>query len=284
MSNPAHTQRQTAYLQALYLQAMDIQTWVRKTTVPTDALEAKPVAGRADIPAVETPPLPIEAPPAASREVSGETAIETASAIAPDALEFEMSQPAGDVSRLDWPQLRSAVASCTACVLHESRTQTVFGVGDQQAQWLVIGEAPGVDEDSQGEPFVGRAGKLLNNMLQAVGLKREQAYIANILKCRPPDNRDPRPEEIAQCEGYLQQQVALIQPKVILAVGRVAAHNLLKSNETLGNMRGSLHRYGNIPVVVTYHPAYLLRKPRDKGKAWDDLRLALKVVNGELRQ
>lgn len=191
-----------------------------------------------------------------------------------------------DVSQLGWPQLRSAVASCTACVLHESRTQTVFGVGDPQAQWLIIGEAPGSEEDKQGEPFVGHTSNLLNNMLQALGLKREQVYITNVLKCRPPDNRDPRPAELAQCEGFLQRQVALIQPKVILAMGRVAAHNLLKSKEPLGRMRGSLHRYkhhhGEVPVVVTYHPAYLLRTPRDKAKAWEDLRFAMKVVQGEV--
>lgn len=187
------------------------------------------------------------------------------------------------VNQLDWPQLETKVSSCTACALHESRTNTVFGVGNHQAQVMVIGEAPGADEDQQGEPFVGRAGKLLNNMLLAIGYKREQVYIANILKCRPPDNRDPRPEEITQCEHFLKRQVELIQPKVILAVGRIAAHNLMKVETPIGKMRGKLHHYGQTPVVVTYHPAYLLRKPSEKARAWDDLRFALEIIGGKNR-
>jgi DNA polymerase len=160
--------------------------------------------------------------------------------------------------------------------LHGTRTQTVFGVGDRRADWLVIGEAPGADEDQQGEPFVGRAGQLLNAMLFAIGLAREQVYIANILKCRPPGNRDPRPEEVVCCEPYLFRQIELIQPKIILAVGRIAAQNLLKTDTPIGKLRGQLHRFGaaGIPVVVTYHPAYLLRSPTEKRKAWDDLQFA----------
>lgn len=181
-----------------------------------------------------------------------------------------------DTCTLDWDALRARVLSCTACALHERRTQAVFGVGNRQAQWMVIGEAPGADEDRQGEPFVGRAGKLLNNMLLAVGLKREEVYIANIVKCRPPNNRDPQPEEARSCEAYLQRQIALIRPKIILAVGRIAAQNLLKTERTVGALRGKKHSYEEtgIPVVVTYHPAYLLRSPQEKRKAWDDLQLA----------
>jgi DNA polymerase len=156
----------------------------------------------------------------------------------------------------------------------------VFGVGNRNADWLVIGEAPGKDEDLQGEPFVGRAGQLLNAMLQAIGLRREQVYIANILKCRPPDNRDPRPEEVECCEPYLLRQVELIAPKLILAVGRVAAQNLLKTDTPIGKLRGRVHdfRATGIPLIATYHPAYLLRSPMEKRKAWQDLQLAVKTM------
>ena len=180
-------------------------------------------------------------------------------------------------AQLDWPALAACVAECTRCALAQGRTQTVFGVGDRAARWLVIGEAPGAEEDKRGEPFVGRAGQLLNAMLAAIGLAREQVFIANILKCRPPANRDPRPEEVLACSGFLERQIALIQPTIILAVGRIAAQNLLKVDTPIGRMRGTLHHYGDrsIPVVVTYHPAYLLRTPSDKRKAWDDLCMAL---------
>ena len=173
----------------------------------------------------------------------------------------------------DLELLRAEVAGCTRCVLHESRTQTVFGVGDPHADCLVIGEAPGAEEDRRGEPFVGRAGQLLNAMLRAIGLAREQVYIANILKCRPPGNRDPDPAEVALCETFLSRQVELIAPRIILTVGRIAAHNLLGETTAIGKMRGRHYTYGrdNIPVVVTYHPAYLLRSPGQKPKAWQDL-------------
>jgi DNA polymerase len=178
-----------------------------------------------------------------------------------------------------WEELAARVASCMACSLHHSRTQTVFGVGDREAEWLIIGEAPGADEDRQGEPFVGRAGRLLNAMLEALGLQRSQVYIANILKCRPPNNRDPLPQEAASCEIYLRHQMTLLQPRIILALGRVAAQNLLKTSVSLGRLRGVVHQYPDttIPLVVTYHPAYLLRSPREKNRAWQDLRLALRV-------
>jgi uracil-DNA glycosylase family 4 len=178
-----------------------------------------------------------------------------------------------------WAQLRSAVSSCQACPLHETRTQTVFGVGNELADWLFVGEAPGADEDAQGEPFVGRAGKLLNAMLFALGLAREQVFIANVLKCRPPNNRDPRPEEVAACEHFLRDQIGLIKPRIIVALGRHAAHNLLKTDQPLSRLRGKIHTYENTPLIVTYHPAYLLRSPAEKGKAWADLCMAQKQVS-----
>lgn len=185
-----------------------------------------------------------------------------------------------------WLQLEREVAGCTKCELHKTRTQAVFGVGNRSADWLIVGEAPGRDEDRQGEPFVGRAGQLLNAMLAALGLAREDVYIANILKSRPPDNRDPRPEEVAACEPYLKQQIALINPKIILAVGRVAAQNLLKVDTAIGKLRGQRLEYPQprVPLVVTYHPAYLLRSPQEKRKAWQDLLLARQIHREALQQ
>jgi DNA polymerase len=178
----------------------------------------------------------------------------------------------------DWPELRDTVASCTRCALHESRTQTVFGVGNPDADWMIIGEAPGAEEDRRGEPFVGRAGKLLDEMLRAVGQGRDTVFIANILKCRPPNNRDPEPDESAQCRGYLERQIQLVQPKIILAVGRIAAQLLLDTDTPVGRLRGSLHHLDQTPLVVTYHPAYLLRSPSQKRKSWDDLCLARRIA------
>jgi uracil-DNA glycosylase len=183
-------------------------------------------------------------------------------------------------STMNWESLARCVADCTKCNLHGGRTQTVFGVGNRAADWMIIGEAPGAEEDARGEPFVGRAGQLLNAMLQAIGLQRQQVYIANILKCRPPNNRDPLPEEVQQCWPYLKRQIELIGPKVILAVGRIAAQNILMSEETIGRLRGKIHMHAEsgVPVVATYHPAYLLRKPADKRKAWEDLQLACRAL------
>ena len=177
----------------------------------------------------------------------------------------------------EWERLRSEVATCTRCALHSSRTQGVFGVGNLQADWLVIGEAPGAEEDRRGEPFVGRAGQLLDAMLKAIGLSREtNVFIANVLKSRPPGNRDPKPEEVAACLPYLMRQIALMRPRLILAVGRIAAQNLLATDMSLGRLRGKVHHFGelNTPLIVTYHPAYLLRNPGDKRKAWEDLKFA----------
>lgn len=179
----------------------------------------------------------------------------------------------------DWQALERQVADCRQCELCEGRRQTVFGVGDRHARMMVIGEAPGAEEDRQGEPFVGRAGQLLNAMLRAAGLSREQVYIANILKCRPPNNRDPQPAEVAQCLPYLRRQIELVAPRLLLCVGRIAAQNLLQTAQTIGRLRGKTHHLETgLPVVVTYHPAYLLRSPGEKRKAWQDLKLAIGIL------
>jgi len=182
------------------------------------------------------------------------------------------------VNGFDWQALEQAVQVCSACELHAGRTNAVFGVGNQTADWLFVGEAPGAEEDKQGEPFVGRAGQLLNAMLAALNLSRDQVYIANVLKCRPPLNRDPQMAEVEQCEPYLLRQIQLIQPKIIVALGRFAAHSLLRTELAVGRLRNQQHDYHGIPLVVTYHPAYLLRNPADKKKVWDDLCLARTVV------
>ncbi|MBL8352431.1 MAG: uracil-DNA glycosylase [Burkholderiaceae bacterium] len=211
------------------------------------------------------PPLPDVAP-----DVAPDAAADAAPA----------APAAAPAAGLDWPGLRAAVAGCRACGLCESRRQTVFGVGHPHAHCMVVGEAPGEQEDLQGEPFVGPAGKLLDRMLAALGLTRgaadaeRQVFIANTLKCRPPRNRNPTAEELAACQPFLERQVALVQPRVILAMGRFAVQSLLGSDEPIGRLRGRLHRWRGVPLVVTYHPAYLLRQPADKARAWDDLCLA----------
>lgn len=177
----------------------------------------------------------------------------------------------------DWQPLQAQVSVCTQCALHHTRTRTVFGVGNPHADWLVIGEAPGAEEDRQGEPFVGAAGKLLDAMLQAIGLSRAQnVFVANMLKCRPPGNRDPQPEELASCRPFLLRQIAAIKPKLILAVGRIAAQSLLATGAPLARLRGQVHEFApsGTPLIVTYHPAYLLRSPGEKRKAWEDLKFA----------
>ena len=185
----------------------------------------------------------------------------------------------GDIAGIDWPQLKAKVKGCTDCGLRAGCTQTVFGVGDESANWMLVGEAPGAEEDRLGEPFVGQAGKLLDNMLAAIGLARgENVYIANVLKCRPPGNRNPEPGEVAKCAPHLARQIALIRPKLILAMGRFAAQTLLGTDATIGSLRGTVHRYQGVPLVVTYHPAYLLRNLPDKAKAWADLLFAQKTI------
>lgn len=238
-----------------YLKAMGISVWQRRDLVPEQAEEtvAEAVVNQvSQQPAIE--------PPAQSSTTSRNHAVD----------------------QMDWQALRDCVRDCRACELRAGCTQTVFGVGNTQADLLVIGEAPGADEDRQGEPFVGRAGQLLNAMLLAMGYQRESVFIANIVKCRPPNNRDPKAEETLSCEPYLARQIELIQPGLILAVGRIAAQNLLKTDITVGKLRGRVHRFGeqNIPLVVTYHPAYLLRSPEQKAKSWQDLQLALSSLRG----
>ncbi|ADC72268.1 phage SPO1 DNA polymerase-related protein [Thioalkalivibrio sp. K90mix] len=221
---------------------------------------------------------PVAEPPAAPLMTEAESAQAPG---APSETSEPLVSPAdvpeeGGVAVLDWPELEARVRECTACAeLAAQRTQTVFGVGDRRARWLFVGEAPGAEEDRRGEPFVGRAGQLLDSMLAALGLDRGQdVFIANVLKCRPPNNRDPSPDESRACRGFLDRQIALVQPEVIVALGRIAAQHLLETDQPLGRMRGSLHRYREVPLVVTYHPAYLLRKPQDKAKAWQDLQRA----------
>jgi len=198
-------------------------------------------------------------------------------------LEFPLKDkpPIPGVESLDWEGLQQQIANCERCELCKTRTNTVFGVGNPDADVMVIGEAPGADEDARGEPFVGRAGQLLDNMLKAIGLDRQQVFIANILKCRPPNNRNPSFEEVTACEGYLNRQIDLIKPKIILSVGGVSAKNLLKTEESVGRLRLQQHQLVNrsIPVLVTYHPAYLLRKPSEKAKSWEDLKKLNQVLS-----
>lgn len=195
----------------------------------------------------------------------------------------------GLVNDMGWPELKAVVKECTACGLRAGCKQTVFGVGDEKAGWLFVGEGPGAEEDAQGEPFVGEAGKLLDKMIAAIQSKHgiqirrgEDAYIANIVKCRPPGNRTPHAEEVAACMPYLQRQIALIKPGIIVALGKTAANALLSKDATLGSLRGTVHDYGGIPLVITYHPAYLLRAPQEKAKAWQDLCLAVETIRARL--
>ena len=193
----------------------------------------------------------------------------------------EIAEPHPPALRMDkdeeWRHLQQQVAACRQCKLCETRTQTVFGVGNRKASWMLIGEAPGQDEDLQGEPFVGKAGQLLNEMLRAIGLQREEVYIANMLKCRPPRNRDPETAEMAACRAFLQAQIKLLQPKLIMAVGRIAAQNLLETQKSLTALRGHCYHLADTPLVVIHHPAYLLRSPQEKAKTWEDLQFALSV-------
>ncbi len=250
--------------------------------------DAAPVAVAAPVPVAEAPrsevaPVrrePMSAPAPVARPAPAPVrAAPAVVASAPTAVPAVGQRPAG-VDQMDWDALRTAVTGCEACGLCRSRQHTVFGTGDPSASWMVVGEAPGEQEDLQGEPFVGAAGRLLDNMLRAVGRSRtgqgeQGAYIANVLKCRPPANRNPAPEEVAQCEPYLARQVALVQPRLIVAMGRFAVQSLLQTTEPIGRLRGRVHRYQGVPLIVTYHPAYLLRTPADKAKAWDDLCLAM---------
>lgn len=302
------------------LEAMGLKIWVPPSAAPEQTAPAAqepspavavaerpraPVVARAADraapgPSAAQPPAPPPAPPLTERTSAG--AAQRASDVLSRALPAAVAAAAGGapgapgilpertglsrdaIARLDWDGLQGAVAECRACGLCETRKNTVFGVGHSQAHWMIIGEAPGEQEDLQGEPFVGPAGKLLDNMLRALGLSRtegppeQQVFIANTLKCRPPRNRNPDPAELAQCEPFLQRQIELIQPRIILAMGRFAVQQLLQSQEAIGRLRGRVHRYQGVPLVVTYHPAYLLRNLPDKARAWEDLCLARQAL------
>lgn len=238
-------------------------------------LNLYPLWVRRGVPAQEAfapAPAAIEVP-----EVLPEVKAEAPVARAPVTVDI---QNIPDVATLDWSALKDKVRDCEACKLRAGCTQTVFGVGDEQADWLFVGEGPGADEDAQGEPFVGQAGKLLDNMLFSIGLKRgDNVYIANIVKCRPPENRNPEADEIATCLPYLRQQIALIKPKLIVALGKTAATALLGRDATLGSLRGTPHDFHGTPLLATYHPAYLLRSPAEKAKAWQDLKSAVVLMN-----
>lgn len=254
-----------------YLEAMGIDVWVpRHVSVAAQALQAS-----ADIDAGES-----LGPLDGCMAAGGMPSVEQTETH-PDDLAIGQAEDnealRSDNTESAWHELQREVSVCRACSLCETRTQTVFGVGSHHASWMLIGEAPGQNEDLQGEPFVGKAGQLLTEMLRAIGLRREEVYIANILKCRPPNNRDPQAEEVAACHRFLQRQIAQLQPKIILAVGRIAAQNLLKTQQPLAKLRGQQHRLENIPLVVVHHPAYLLRALTEKAKAWDDLQFALSV-------
>ncbi len=252
-----------------YLAALGLQSWVvRAPATPADA-------AREFV-------LPLPAASETPRAVAVPAAAIPALAVAPPPPVAAVPQPviAPREAAYDWAPLRERVAACTRCGLSATRTQTVFGVGNPLAEWLIVGEAPGAEEDRQGEPFVGRAGQLLNSMLRAIGLAREQVYIANVLKCRPPQNRDPLASETVECLPFLERQIALLKPKIMLVVGRIAAQNLLRTTVTLGRLRQQVHVFGasRVPLIVTYHPAYLLRTPADKRKAWEDLKFAREVL------
>lgn len=213
------------------------------------------------------------------RQTSASTTVATADESCVDEGGTAVQTDLSAIAAMDWDALREAVLHCTRCDLHKTRTQGVFGTGDPHAEWLIVGEAPGAEEDRLGEPFVGQAGKLLDAMLAAIGLKRgENVYIANVLKSRPPRNRDPLPEEVAACLPYLERQIDLIQPKLVLAMGRFAAQSLLVTDTAISRLRGRVHSYRGFPLVVTYHPAYLLRNPADKARAWEDLLLAQETM------
>ena len=274
--------------QRAMLAEMGVKVWAPKpvavpAVVADAALVAAPAApARAAAPVPAAPPAraPAAVNPAPVREPAPRAAQPAAPVASPVAALGP--RPAG-IDTMDWPALQAAVAGCEACGLCRSRKNTVFGIGDTQADWMIVGEAPGENEDLQGEPFVGVAGQLLDNMLRAIGRSRtgsgaQAAYIANVLKCRPPANRNPMPEEATQCEPYLARQVSLVQPKIIIAMGRFAVQSLLQTSEPIGKLRGQVHRYQGVPVIVTYHPAYLLRAPADKAKAWADLCLAMETV------
>ena len=289
--------------QRRYLEAMGIQVWQRRAgpaaregdevarataqaaDAPLDGAEAdlafpaipaaSPAPGAPAVLAAPMIPVSPPAPMAGTGSGGGGSPTITPSLLASPAppVAEDSSAPTDAVAVLGWEDLRAAVAACRACGLCETRTQTVFGVGRRDADLMLIGEAPGAEEDRRGEPFVGRAGQLLDRMLAAIGLGRDRVYIANILKCRPPGNRDPKPEEAAACRSFLLRQIALVQPRVLVSLGRISAQNLLETDEAVGRLRGRWRSFGPeaLPLMVTYHPSYLLRAPEQKARAWQDL-------------
>jgi uracil-DNA glycosylase len=327
----SNQQQHSAYLQALYLQGMGIQTWTLRNAPPAVPVEV-PQAEQNVAPSVASPPVVNEAssnllgemstaspqtselgarhndvPEAAARKspprnpAANPTAFDAPPMVDEEPPlptddnmpELEMGEvdlsemhapvpPAIKVDTLDWPALQTAVADCRACELHQSRKQTVFGTGAKDAQWMIIGEAPDADEEKQAAPFMGPTGLLLDNMLRALGLRREQVFISNVVKCRTPEDRHPQAAEFACCEAFLQRQIALVQPKLILAMGGVAAQSLLKVDTAVGKLRGETHHYASTPLVVTYHPEYLLHKPSEKAKSWADLQFAASVLTGDV--
>jgi uracil-DNA glycosylase family 4 len=268
--------------QRAMLEAMGLHLWV-----PPPAA----VAASAAVPTAGSPPMRMAAPAApaalpapALRHAPARLAPALPAPLPMAAAESVPTAQTADAASMDWATLERTVEHCVACPLAKRRTRTVFGAGHPEAHWMIVGEAPGEQEDLSGEPFVGASGRLLDRMLAALGLTRgaappeRQVYIANTVKCRPPGNRNPEPAELAACEAFLARQIALVQPRVIVALGRVAAHWLLRTDEPLGRLRGRVHRYRGVSLVVTYHPAYLLRQPGDKARAWDDLCLAREAV------
>ncbi|MEM7017516.1 MAG: uracil-DNA glycosylase [Pseudomonadota bacterium] len=270
-------------LRQQYLDAMGIQQWIPRyaTQTETEITEEVspveyPVADVIDTTQMILPEPSEHAEP--MPDVSPEPFMETP----PDNSIIATASPERiqRIAVLDWDALQSEVKDCTECELHQGRTQTVFGVGDPAAKLMIVGEGPGAEEDRQGEPFVGRAGKLLDAMLHAVGFEREQVYIGNVVKCRPPNNRNPEAVEMATCGAYLSRQIEIIQPSLMLAVGKIPATYLLQQDASIGSLRGKKHMYQptNTPVVVTYHPAYLLRRPEEKSKSWQDLQFTMKLL------
>lgn len=267
-------------LQRQYLERLGIPVWELRNGQEQPAPDVTAVAARVQLRADEPASRPSESEvgppkdpgPGARGDAGSGTQSEAGSGTQSDA------RPGAQDDAATWEALRSEVMACTRCALHQGRKQAVFGVGRRDAGLMIVGEAPGAEEDQRGEPFVGRAGQLLNAMLRAIGFAREDVFIANVLKCRPPRNRDPSADETAACWDHLERQIALVRPRALLAVGRIPAQRLLQTDNPVGRLRGRLHRYGEVPLVVTYHPAYLLRSPAEKAKSWQDLCIVRSLV------
>lgn len=267
MTSTEHNQRR-------YLRAMGFDQWVRRDAVHVPISVSDDQVNASDNLTANMPEISPSIPRALA-DLPVEVSVNENQQVS----QTEVSQ----ILSMDWSSLESQIGQCRGCKLFQRRTQAVPGAGDKQAKWLIIGEAPGEQEDLKGEPFVGRAGVLLNNLLQAIGLKREQVYITNVVKCRPPGNRDPHVDEVAACHAWMQRQIQLISPSIILVLGRIAAQHLLQSSDPVSRMRGEVRHLpsSDIPLIVTYHPAYLLRKPTEKAKVWIDLKFAMSQINSQ---